>query len=165
MRKGLDRPRTGRQAQDLRARLDPLLFDSFRPTTDPDFPWTGILFGIFILQICYWTTNQSIMQRILGDRDLEQARKGVLFAGMLKFIIPFLGLVPEMCGIILYPGLERVYAVYSRLVVSLVPIGVREIVVATLFAALMSTIDYILNASTTLFTHDFYQKFIKKTRL
>jgi SSS family solute:Na+ symporter len=148
--------------QGLRAKLDPVLFDAFRPATDPDLPWTGILFGIFILQIWYWTTNQSIMQRVLGGRDLDQARKGVLFAGMLKFIIPFLGLVPGMCGILLYPGLERADAVYPRLVVDLVPAGVRGIVVATLFAALMSTIDSILNSSATLFTHDFYQKFIKK---
>ncbi len=146
----------------LRAQLDPILFDAFRPASDPDLPWTGILFGIFILQIWYWTTNQSIMQRVLGGRDIEQARKGVLFAGILKFLIPFLALVPGMCGIILYPGLERADMVYPRLVMDLIPAGVRGIVVATLFAALMSTIDSILNSAATLFTHDFYQKFIRK---
>ena len=68
--------------------------DMWRPASDPDFPWTGILFGAPILGIWYWCTDQFIVQRTLSARGISDARRGTIFAGFLKIQHP-LQLMPK----------------------------------------------------------------------
>lgn len=140
-------------------------WDAFRPASHPTIPWTGIVTGIALMHIWFWTTNQSIMQRVLAAKDLGHARSGVLTSALLKFTIPFLGLIPGIAGFLLYPEFSRAVAegggltaddIYPRLVVTLLMPGMRGLVVVVLFAALMSTIDSILNSAMTLAVNDLY---------
>jgi SSS family solute:Na+ symporter len=147
----------------LRTELPPEMFHTIRPASDPNLPWTGLVTGLFILGLWYWTTNQTMTQRVLAGKSLNESRLGCAVAGILKFTIPFLGIVPGMCALVLYPHLEKADLAYPTLVAELLPAGLRGLAVATLFAALMSTIDSILNSATTIFTRDIYSKFIRAT--
>ncbi len=71
----------------------------WKPMSDPEFPWTGILFGAPIVAVWYWCTDQFIVQRVLSARDISQARVGTIFAGYLKQLPLFLFVIP---GVIAY---------------------------------------------------------------
>ena len=66
----------------------------WKPASDPDFPWTGILFGAPILGVWYWCTDQYIVQRVLSAKGMDHARGGTIFAGFLKILPLFLFVVP-----------------------------------------------------------------------
>ncbi len=123
--------------------------------TDHDFlPWTGLL-GVILLGFYYWTLNQFIVQRALGARNLDQGRKGALFAGFLKLPNLFLMIVPGVFAILLYPELPDPDLVFPTLAFDLLPVGFRGLILTALIAAVMSSLDSALNAAATLFTMDF----------
>lgn len=143
----------------------------WRPLNDPDFPWTGILFGAPILGVWYWCTDQFIVQRVLAARNIDQARKGTIFAGYLKLLPLFIFVVP---GIIAYALSQKAGAGFAfpeengellydaalpLLTMQLLPAGLRGLVVAGLIAALMSSLSSVFNSCSTLFTIDVYQKY------
>ena len=82
----------------LVAAVGPERFDLWQPSSHPDFPWTGILFGAPILGVWYWCTDQFIVQRVLAAKNQVEARRGAIFAGFVKqaplflFVLP--GIVP-----------------------------------------------------------------------
>ncbi|MBU1984221.1 sodium/solute symporter, partial [bacterium] len=65
----------------LKESVPPEFFSMFKPMSDPDFPWTGIVFGAPILGIWYWCTDQYIVQRVLSAKNISHARSGTIFAG------------------------------------------------------------------------------------
>ncbi len=134
-----------------------------------DYPWLGMLFCAPIIGLWYWTTDQYIVQRALSARDEREARRGAIFAATLKLLPLFLFILPGMIALALarsgrLPGLldgeggALAEAAYPLLVTELLPVGVRGLVVAGLLAALMSSLAGVFNASSTLFTIDFYQR-------
>ncbi len=134
-----------------------------RAASDPDFPWTGMIFGSAIIGLWYWCTDQYIVQRTLSARNQKQARRGALFAGYLKLLPVFIFLVPGMIafalnqkGMVIIPDSD---AAFPALVSTLLPVGLKGIVIGGLIAALMSSLASLFNSSATLFTVDFYKKF------
>ncbi len=140
-----------------------------------NYPWIGMLLCAPIIGLWYWTTDQYIVQRALGAPTEREARRGSIFAAFLKllpvfiFIIPGMiwlalaksGKVPEFAGMIGPDGKAIVgYAQgsFALMVHYVMPVGLRGLVVAGLLAALMSSLAGAFNASSTLFTIDFYQK-------
>ena len=79
---------------ELRATTDPKFLSLWRATSDPDFPWTGIIFGAPILAVWYWCTDQFIVQRTLSAKSIAAARRATIFAALLKqspimlFVLP-----------------------------------------------------------------------------
>ncbi len=132
-------------------------FTLFKPTDDPDFPWTGMIFGAPILAIWYWCTDQYIVQRILSAKGIEDARKGTLLAGFLKIFPIFLFILPGMIAVVLFPGISGNEAYTYLLTGDLLPMGVKGIVIAGLFAALMSSLSSAFNSSATLIANDIYK--------
>ncbi|MEZ4980291.1 MAG: sodium/solute symporter [Saprospiraceae bacterium] len=65
-------------------------FNMWRPMSDPDFPWTGLLFGGTIVGIWYWCTDQYIVQRVLSARNIQEGRRGAIFGGLLKLTPVFI---------------------------------------------------------------------------
>ncbi|HMT74063.1 MAG TPA: sodium:solute symporter [Chitinophagaceae bacterium] len=140
------------------------------------YPWPAMLFCAPIIGLWYWCTDQYIVQRILGARDDKQARRGSIFAGFLKLTPVFLFIIPGMiCFALAKTGLnadiqerlmnadgtvnrEAAQGSFAMLVTHVLPVGVRGIVVAGLLAALMSALAGVFNASSSLFTMDFYSK-------
>lgn len=147
---------------ELKAAAGPEFMSVWRPMSDPDFPWTGILLGAPILGIWYWCTDQYIVQRVLAARNRTEAVRGTIFAGYLKLLPLFIFVVP---GVIAYAlsqsgQLELTAADQALpvLVTTLLPEGLRGVVVAGLLAALMSSLSSVFNSCSTLITWDVYRK-------
>ncbi len=145
---------------ELRAAVPDEFFSVWRPADDPDFPWTGIVFGAPILGIWYWCTDQFIVQRVLAARDEDQARKGTIFAGFLKILPLFIFVLPGVIAAALANSgqleLGQPDEALPVLVSTLLPVGLRGLVVAGLLAALMSSLSSVLNSCSTLVTWDIY---------
>ncbi|MBI5060613.1 sodium/solute symporter [candidate division KSB1 bacterium] len=141
----------------LRQAVPADFFSMFRPMSDPDFPWTGILFGAPILGIWYWCTDQYIVQRVLSAKNIDTAQSATVFAGFLKILPVFILVLPGIIARALYPDISGDQA-YPALVARLLPVGMQGLVVAGLLAALMSSLAACFNSSSTLLTIDVYQK-------
>jgi SSS family solute:Na+ symporter len=141
-----------------------------------NYPWIGMLFCAPIIGLWYWCTDQYIVQRVLGAPNERQARRGSIAAAFFKLLPVFLFIIPGIIAFALAKsgkvqvlqqelfgaGGELVRAnaqkAFPLLVAYILPVGVRGIVVAGLLAALMSSLAGAFNASSTLFTMDFYQR-------
>jgi SSS family solute:Na+ symporter len=147
---------------ELTAAAGPAFMDLWKPADDPNFPWTGIVFGAPILGVWYWCTDQFIVQRTLAARDLKQARRGTIFAGFLKLLPLFIFVIPGVIAYVLAERGELVLATPDQalpaLVGTLLPAGLRGLVVAGLIAALMSSLSSVFNSTSTLITWDLYKK-------
>lgn len=142
----------------LQEKLPPEFFNMFKAMDHPDFPWTGIIFGAPILGIWYWCTDQFIVQRVLSAKNINHARSGAILAGFLKILPVFILILPGLIAAALFgtTGDEA----YPTLVTSyLLPTGVKGIVIASLLAALMSSLASVFNSTSTLFTMDFYKHY------
>ena len=147
-------------------------FALWRPLSDPTFPWLGVMIASPIIGIWYWCTDQYIVQRALSARDLATARRGALFGGLLKVWPVLIFLVPGMIGWALHQkglialpmhtidGVTTINGdtVFPTLVSTLLPTGIRGLIVACLLAALMSSLASLFNSSAALFTVDIYEK-------
>ena len=140
------------------AGLPPGQLSLIRPLDDEALPWLGTLIGVPVLGFYYWSTNQYIAQRILGAKSLDDARWGGVLAGLLKLTPLFVMVLPGAMAVSLLPKLDNPDAVFPELVLSILPSGLRGLVLSGLIAAIMSTIDSTLNSASTLVFHDFLRK-------
>ncbi len=138
----------------LMAEAPPQHLSLMLPLDDDNLPWLGTLVGVPVLGFYFWCTNQFIVQRVLGARDILNARRGALFAGLLKLPVLFLMVMPGVMAAIFMPGLPQGDAVFPALVGTLLPTGLAGLVMAALVAALMSSIDSTLNSAAALVTLD-----------
>ena len=125
-----------------------------RPPDDETMPWPGLFSGVLVIAIYFWCTNQFVIQRALGARSLDHARKGALLAGLLKLPNLFLLVLPGVMATVLYPDLARPDLVFPTLAFDLLPPGLRGLMLAALAAAILSSLEAILNSAATLFTMD-----------
>jgi SSS family solute:Na+ symporter len=140
----------------------PGFLSMWKPLSDPNFPWTGILLGAPILGVWYWCTDQFIVQRVLSARNVDDARRGAIFAGFLKILPLFIFVVPGVIAYVLSQRGELVLGspdqALPALIGTLLPTGVKGLVVAGLLAALMSSLSSVFNSCSTLITWDIYRK-------
>lgn len=126
------------------------------PPADDDFlPWPGIFTGVIWLGFYYWTTNHVAVQKVLSARSVNHGRFGALFAGFMQLPLLFLLILPGLMGRQLYDDLDEPDQIWQTLVVDFLPAGIRGLVLAALVAALMSTLDSVLNGASSLVTNDF----------
>lgn len=149
--------------QRMIAQTPPEMLSVVRPVDDRTMPWTGMLIGVPILGFYFWCTNQFVVQRVLGARSIADARRGALFAGLLKLPVLFIMVVPGIIALQLYPDLERADLVFPTLIAELLPVGIRGLVLAALLAAIMSSLDSTLNSVSTLVTMDFVKRLRPQT--
>jgi SSS family solute:Na+ symporter len=127
--------------------------------------------GQWVVNLNYWGCNQYITQRALGA-DLKTARTGILFAGLLKIMMPIIVMLPGIAAFVLYKngGLQQEMApggnfnadnAYSA-VLGFLPTGVRGLSVAALTAAIVASLAGKANSISTIFTLDIYKKYIQK---
>ena len=140
------------------ASVDPERLSLIRPLDDPGMPWLGLVLGVPLLGFYFWCTNQFMVQRVLGAKNIEHGRWGALLAGFLKIPVLFLMVLPGTAAILLYPELERADLVFPTLMFDLLPVGILGLVLAGFLAALMSQIDSTLNSASTLVTMDFIRR-------
>jgi SSS family solute:Na+ symporter len=127
----------------------------FLPLSDPNLPWLGVLVGVPVLGFYFWCTNQFIVQRVLGARDLANARAGALLAGLLKLPVLLIMVIPGVIAVLILPPLDNGDQVFPALISELLPAGLSGLILAALAAALMSSIDSTLNSASALLTLDF----------
>ena len=144
----------------LRAAVPPDFFSMWKPSNHKDFPWTGVVFGAPILGIWYWCTDQHIVQRVLAAKNIQDARRGTIFAGYLKILPVFIFVLPGIIAAALYQDVRSGQAdsAYPILVTRLLPIGFKGLVLAGMLAALMSSLASAFNSCSTLLTWDVYRK-------
>lgn len=139
-------------------------FNMWRPMTDPDFPWTGLLFGGTIVGIWYWCTDQYIVQRTLAANNIKIGRRGAIFGAYLKLLPIFIFLIPGVIAFALSIqnpevfALEKADRAFPMLVTKLLPVGLKGLVAGGLMAALMSSLASVFNSCSTIFTIDIYKK-------
>ena len=142
-----------------------------------NYPWLGMLFCAPIIGLWYWCTDQYIVQRTLGAPSEREARRGTIFASLLKLLPVFIFIIPGMLAVALaqtgkIPALQQTLldangqvvnahaqAAFPLMVQHVLPVGIRGLVVAGLLAALMSSLAGAFNACSTLFTMDLYRKY------
>lgn len=156
--------------QSLRILRDPL---------DEDIPWPGFILGQTPASIWYWCADQVIVQRVLAAKNIAHVKGSTLMAGFLKVLPMFLIVIPGMISRIMFAdeiaciGPEHCMAVcgsqagcsniaYPRLVMAVMPVGLRGLMMAVMLAALMSDLDSIFNSASTIFTLDIYQTVRRK---
>jgi len=150
-----------------------------------NYPWLGMLFCAPIIGLWYWCTDQYIVQRALGAPNEREARRGTIAAAFFKLLPVFIFIIPGMICFalassesfgtqatkvigetLIQDGVlvrDEAQKAFPLLVAYILPPGVRGIVVAGLLAALMSSLAGVFNASSTLFTMDFYSRLRPKS--
>nr|XP_011762430.1 sodium/glucose cotransporter 4 isoform X4 [Macaca nemestrina] len=156
--------------------------DAFHLLRDPvsgDIPWPGLIFGLTVLATWCWCTDQVIVQRSLSAKSLSHAKGGSVLGGYLKILPMFFIVMPGMISRALFPdevgcvdpdvcqsicgarvGCSNI--AYPKLVMTLMPVGLRGLMIAVIMAALMSSLTSIFNSSSTLFAIDVWQHFRRK---
>jgi SSS family solute:Na+ symporter len=135
---------------------------------DPNVPFSTMFTGLLLVNLYYWGTDQAIIQRALGAKNLKEGQKGVILAGAIKVITPLFLIVP---GIIAYHMFGTADAagqsyeadtMYTRLVNEVLPKPLVGFFLAAMFGAILSTFNGVLNSSTTLFTLNVYKPMFDK---
>jgi len=143
----------------------------FQPASHLVAPWPSIVFSFLSISIWYNVINQFMIQRVLAAKNMYHARMGIVLAGYLKVIMPLIVVVP---GLILFAKHPEVMRLpweeirpeadkgYVRLLEALVPIGLRGLFLAALFGSIQSTVNSVLNSTSTIVTLDIYKRLLVK---
>ncbi|NXI17684.1 SC5AB protein, partial [Irena cyanogastra] len=151
-------------------------FHIFRDPVNSDLPWPGVLVGMTIPSLWYWCTDQVIVQRSLAAKNLSHAKGGSLMTSYLKILPLFMMVMPGMISRVLFPDLvacadpeicQKICGnpsgcsdiAYPKLVLELLPVGLRGLMMSVMIAALMSSLTSIFNSSSTIFTMDLWKHF------
>lgn len=135
-----------------------------------------IIGGLWVANLYYWGFNQYIIQRTFASKSVDEAQKGLVFAGYLKLIIPFLVVIPGIAAYVItsdpalmeqlgegaasfIPSAENADRAYPWLT-QFLPSGIKGIVFAALTAAIVSSLASMLNSTATIFTLDIYKEYI-----
>jgi len=121
-----------------------------------------ILTGLWITGMSYWGCSQYITQRALAAKSMKEAQRGLIFAGYLKILMPFIVVLPGIAAFVLRADITKADQAYPWLVNSFIPAGIKGIALAALAGAIVSALSSMINATATIFTFDIYKKYIKR---
>ncbi|CAH8489805.1 unnamed protein product [Schistosoma turkestanicum] len=156
-------------------------FRLLREINDPDMPWLGFLLGQTPSSIWYWCADQMMVQRTLAAKSLSHAQGATLMTGIIKQLPIFIMVIPGMISRVLYPNEIGCFPgsdclkvcghrsgcsnmAYPKLVIDLMPSGLRGLMLTVMLAALISDLTSVFNSASTLFTVDIYQKWRKNAQ-
>ena len=141
---------------------NPDKFKSMGGPTDP-VPFYTIFTGMMLVQLFYWGTNQQIIQRALGAKNLAEGQKGLLLGSFIKILGPIIVVLPGIIAFHIFEGnLESADSAYPMLVKKVLPGAWVGFFAAVLFGAILSSFNSVLNSSVTLFGIDVYKQHINK---
>ncbi|MDE0810581.1 MAG: sodium/solute symporter [Alphaproteobacteria bacterium] len=139
-----------------------------QPATHPLTPAVSMITFVLSVSLWYNVLNQFMIQRVLGAKNMYHARMGIVFAGWLKVILPVITIVPGMILFAMKPELLLIEPWgdvkpaadkgYVKLIQELVPAGLRGLFLAALFGAIQSTVNSVLNSTSTIITFDLYRR-------
>lgn len=155
-------------------------FEMILDKSNPEFmnlPGIAVLIGgLWIANLYYWGFNQYIIQRTLAAKSVPEAQRGIVFAGYLKLLVPFLVVIPGIAAYVItsdpslmaklgpvamnnVPSAAHADKAYPWLT-QFLPIGIKGVVFAALAAAIVSSLASMLNSTATIFTMDIYKEYI-----
>jgi SSS family solute:Na+ symporter len=147
---------------DILMTANPEKFHSMGSESDP-VPFHTLFTGMMLVQLFYWGTNQQIIQRALGAKNLAEGQKGLLLASFFKILGPLILVLPGIIAFHLFEGnLSSVDLAYPELVKEVLPKPLLGFFAAVLFGAILSSFNSVLNSSVTLFGIDIYKQYINK---
>ena len=142
----------------------PQKFDMILDKDDPNYkylPGLGVILGgMWVSALYYFGCNQYIIQRALAARSVAQAQLGLVFAGLLKIVLPLIVVVPGIVAYALDAPLEKPDQAYPWLMHNFIPAGVKGLAFAALVAAIVSSLASMVNSISTIFTMDIYKEYI-----
>lgn len=155
---------------DAMAAAAPERFHLYQPPSDPEAPFAGLILGTFGVFLFYQASNQVMVQRILSARSMWDGIMGMIFSGFINIVRP---LVTCLIGVILYHWLEVMHMGPSLLPDSqdrafplalqlFAPSGLKGVILAGFFAAVMASVSSLANSIATIFSLDVYKKFVNK---
>lgn len=151
---------------------DPALLNAINESNTPEpwLPWTLLLTGLLINNMYYWATNQSIIQRTFGAKNLKEAQKGAVFAGFLKIMTPLIIVIPGIIANLGYQGtnwfsteMSNGDAAYPMLVQEVMPKWILGFFAAVMFGAILSSFNSILNSASTIYALDIHRPVFNPT--
>ena len=134
----------------------------------------AVVGGVWLTNLGYWGFNQYIIQKGLAAKSIEEAKKGLVFAGFLKILIPFIVVLPGICAYYIMQDPQAFESLnlagkinvaddaYPWLIRNFTPTGIKGLSFAALAAAIISSLASMFNSTSTLFTMDIYKKYINK---
>jgi len=140
----------------------PQMMSLAKPFDDPVYPFWGTLSTAFYAGIFYWGIDQVNVQRTLAAPDLNNARWGAMFATLLKLLPIFIFALPGVIAFALFPGElqgDETKQTFVLLVNKLLPSGLKGLLMASLMAAMITSLIGVLNSVSTLFVRDFIVEF------
>ncbi|MGW9684173.1 solute:sodium symporter family transporter [Flagellimonas sp. 2504JD1-5] len=141
---------------------NPEKFDSIGGS-EASVPFATIFTGMMLVQLFYWGTNQQIIQRALGAKNLKEGQKGLLLGSFIKILGPLIVVLPGIIAYHMFQGsLEVPDQAYPALVNKVLPDYLIGFFAAVLFGAILSSFNSVLNSSVTLFGIDIYKEHINK---
>ncbi|KAE9529313.1 solute:sodium symporter family transporter [Testudinibacter aquarius] len=139
-------------------------FNAIGNATDA-VPWPAIFTGILIVNFFYWTTNQAIVQRALGARDLQSGQKGILVAALFLLTLPIILNLPGLLSFHIFGDtLNPMDTSYPVLVSKVLPTFLQGFFIAALFGAILSTFNSFLNSAATIYCKDLLPSLSAKVR-
>ena len=164
---------TGTHAQDVHFHL--VIQESHNPSAFANVPGiAAVVGGVWLTNLGYWGFNQYIIQKGLAAKNIDEAKKGLIFAGFLKILIPFIVVLPGICAYYIMQDPEKFASMnlagkinvaddaYPWLIRNFTPTGIKGLSFAALTAAIISSLASMFNSTSTLFTMDIYKKYINK---
>lgn len=129
--------------------------------------------GLWVANLYYWGFNQYIIQRAFAAKSLPEAQKGLVFAGFLKMLIPFIVVIPGIIAYVMFTdgthGAVSAFTMadgslnndnaYPWLISTFIPVGLKGLVLAALVAAIVSSLASMLNSASTIFTMDIFNPY------
>lgn len=132
---------------------------------DSVLPFSTLFTGLMINQIYFWGMNQTIIQRVFGAKNMAEAQKGLLYAGVLKILVPLIIVIPGIIAFYYYG--DQFYDtqdfIYPELVKKVMPLSLIGFFAAVILGAILSTFNSVLNSAATIFSLDIYKKLIHQT--
>ncbi len=149
----------------------PERFHLYHPPSDPEAPFLGLVVASFGVFLFYQSSNQVMIQRILSARSTWDGMMGLVFAGFINLIRP---LVTCLIGVVVYHWLDvmgngpsllpdRQDRAFSFALEAFAPSGLKGVILAGFFAAVMAAISALSNSIATIFTLDVYRNFWRKS--
>ena len=163
---------TGNYAQDTHFHL--VIRQSHNPEAFANVPGiAAVVGGVWLTNLGYWGFNQYIIQKGLAAKNVDEAKKGLVFAGFLKILIPFIVVLPGICAYYIAQNPEAFASMnlqgkinipddaYPWLIRNFTPVGIKGLSFAALTAAIISSLASMFNSTSTLFTMDIYKKYLE----
>lgn len=125
-------------------------------------PFSTLFTGLIISNMFFWCTNQSIVQKALGAKNLAEGQKGVLLCAFFKLMIPSIIILPGIIAFHIFQGqIDNPDNAYPNLVQLVLPEVLVGFFAAVVVGAVFSTFSGGLNSSVTLFTVNIFKKSLK----